>query len=88
MSLINIIAYGMIDRKEVINAEKEPISYKVNARGNGTIDEVCHKIYVTVLSSSSRQDDSIGSGWVNERRNCPPFEYAAGGCQHVEKAIF
>ena len=78
----------MIDRKEVINAEEEPLSHKAYASGNGTIDKVCHKIYVAVLSSTSRQDDSIGSGRVNERRNCPSFEYAAGGCQHVEKAIF
>ena len=86
--MIDRIAYGMIDRKEVINAKKESMPHKINARGNGTIDEVCHKIYVAVLSGASRQDDSIGSGWVNKQRNCPPFEYAAGGCQHVEKTVF
>jgi hypothetical protein len=78
----------MIDRKEVNNAKNKSIFHKINARGNGAIDEICNKIYVTVLSGTSRQDDSLGSRWANERRDCPPFEYAAGGCQHVEKTIF
>jgi hypothetical protein len=85
--LINKVIYGMIDLKEVINAEEEPVSDQAYGGGTGRIDEASDKVYVTVLSSASRQDDSVGSRGVIERRDCTPFGYSAGGCQYVEKTI-
>lgn len=68
----NMLKCGM---EGITHAQNQPVCDCAVKDGEGRTSLPCREIYVAILSGPAIQNDFVGGGRLDQRRDCLPFGY-------------